>query len=300
MYPEILKKNRNLIKIYFKKYWKGYVLFLPSVAIILLFKGYPLLRGFFLSFTRPISILKNSYAGLENYKNMLVDNIFLISLINIFKSVSVLPIFISVPFLIAFLLHQRITGWKIFRATYLFSYLLSPVMVGYIFTFFFSTTGILNNFFELIGLKGLSFEWLANAHSAMWVVLFVVLWSWSGLGTIIYLAAMSSIDEDLYESARLEGANLFHLIIYITIPQMLPTISYWGVICTTGLLLWLFPFLFSLTEGGPGYASMTPEYYIYLTATRFIDPGYSSALGIFLFIIIALVSFFQIKMMFKK
>lgn len=294
------ERDRNPKRPFPSAIWQGYLLFLPTVSIIVILKGFPLIKGFYLSLTRPVSILENIFAGFENYRHMLTDKIFLLSLINILKSISMLPLYVLIPFLLAFLIHQRILGWRFFRATYLFSYLLSPVMVGYIFTFVLSETGLLNSLIELLGLKRLAFPWLSNSTSAMWVVLFVVLWTWFGLGALIYLAAMSSINEDLFESARLDGANSLRILVNITFPQMLPTISYWGVICTTGLLLWLFPFLFSLTEGGPGYASMTPEYYIYLTATRFVDPGYSSAIGIFLFILISLISYIQIRMMFRS
>jgi len=278
----------------------GVLLFLPAVVIVIVFKGVPLITGFYLSFTRPASILKNVFAGLANYSRLVNDEIVHAALINVLKSIVILPAYILVPLFVAFLLYQRVKGWQFFRATYLFSYLLSPVMVGYIFSFVLGNDGPVNSLLRTIGLGKLAIQWFGNTSSAMWMVLAVVLWTWFGLGALIYLAAMASISEDLFESATLEGATPRQVLAHVIIPHIVPTISYWGVICTAGLFLWLFPFLYALTEGGPGYATMMPEYYIYLTTTKFVDPGYASALGISLFILIAILSSFQVRMMYSR
>jgi ABC-type sugar transport system permease subunit len=277
--------------------WEGYALFLPAVILILVLKGYPLINGFYLSLTVPESVGKNIFVGFENYRSLMSDKIFFTVLVNVLKSFLVLPVFVIIPMIIAFLIHRKIPGWRIYRATYLFSYLLAPVMVGYMFSFLLSPYGPFNTVLRNIGLEVLAIQWLGNPGIAIFTVFAVILWSWFGLGTIIYLASMATIEEDLYESAALDGANKWQILINITVPHILPTIGYWSVLVTASFLIGLFPFIFALTEGGPGYATMMPDYYIYLVATRFLNPGYASTLGVVLFFVVFVLSLIQIRLM---
>jgi ABC-type sugar transport system permease subunit len=280
-----------------RKRWEGYLLLLPAVVLILALQGYPLIQGFYLSLTTSKTVGVNLYVGFQNYRNLLSDRIFFRVLINILKSFVVLPVFVIVPLIIAFLIHRRVPGWRIFRATYLFSYLLAPVMVGYMFSFMLSPYGPVNMLLRKIGLGVLAIQWLGNPGIAIFTVLGVILWSWFGLGTIIYLASMATISDDLFESAVLDGANRRQMLYFITIPHIMPTMGYWSVLVTASFLIGLFPYIFSLTEGGPGYATMMPDYYLYLVATRFLNPGYASTLGIVLFFVVFARSIMQIRLM---
>jgi len=279
---------------------EGIILFIPAMIFIIVFKFYPLIKGFYLSLYKFSGILDSRFVGFENYIKLLSDKIFLISLLNVLKSLLTLPAYILIPLILAFFLNRKVFGWKVFRATYLFSYLLAPVMVGYMFSFLLGSNGAINTLLRMIGLESVAINWLGNVNSAIWVVFGVVLWSWFGLGTLIYLASMSTIQEELFDSAKLDGANTFHILLHITIPHVAPTIGYWGVLCTTGLLIWLFPFIYALTGGGPGYATMMPEYYIYLTSTKFVNPGYASALGIVLFIVLMILNIIQTKVSYSN
>ena len=278
----------------------GYLYFLPAIVLVLIFKGYPLARGLYISFTRPKGVLHNEFAGLANYDRMLHDKAFLESLVNVLKGVATLPLFVMVPLILAFLIFTGVRGWRFFRATYFFSYTLAAVMVGYMFSFVLGIDGPLNEALRSIGLGQLAIQWFGTVQTAMWAVYAVVLWSWFGLGTVIYLAGLANVPEDYFDAAKVDGANWFQMFVHVTIPSVLPTMGYWSVLCTTGLLIWLFPFIYALTEGGPGYASMVPEYYIYLVATRFVDPGYASALGIALFALVFVISIFQVRLMYMQ
>jgi ABC-type sugar transport system permease subunit len=280
--------------------WEGLALYLPAVLLILVLKGYPLFMGFYLSFTVPSGVTKNIFAGLQNYRYLLTDKIFLSVVINIGKYFVSLPAFVLVPLIIAFLLHKRVPGWKFFRAAYFFSYLLAPVMVGYMFSFLLGVKGPLNTFLQNIGLGVLAIQWLGNQNIAIFTVYGVILWSWFGLGTIIFLAGMATIEEDLFEAARLDGANNLQILMYVSIPQILPTIGYWTVLVTTSLLTGVFPYIFALTQGGPGYATMMPDYYVYLVSTKFLNPGYASTLGVVLFVLIFAFSLIQIRRMYIR
>jgi ABC-type sugar transport system permease subunit len=280
--------------------WEGMLLFLPAIILILAFKGWPLIQGFYLSLTTQEVVGQNIFVGLANYKEIFKDKIFLNSLINILKSLTVLPLFIITPLILAFFIHQRLPGWKFFRATYLFSYLIAPVMVGYMFSFLLGSYGPLNTLLKKIGLESIAINWFGNPKTSIFVVFGVILWCWFGLGVLIYLASMATIEEDLYECARLDGAKNWQILRHITIPHIMPTIGYWSILVMTSFFIGLFPFIYALTGGGPGYATMMPEYYIYLVATKFLNAGYASALGVVLFFVILVLSLIQIKLMYSN
>lgn len=280
--------------------YQGYLYFLPAFILVLVFKGYPLARGLYISLTKPVGVLGSEFVGLANYDRMLHDQVFLGSLVNVAKGIAALPFFIIIPLALAFLIFQRVRGWRLFRATYFFSYTLAPVMVGYMFSFVLGIDGPVNELLRSIGLKELAIQWFGTLATAMWAVYAVVLWSWFGLGTVIYLAGLATISEEVFDAAKVDGAGWTQMLWHVAIPSVLPTMGYWSVVCTTGLLIWLFPYIFALTEGGPGYASMMPEYYIYLIATRYVDPGYASALGVTLFGVVFVVSFFQVRLMYME
>jgi ABC-type sugar transport system permease subunit len=77
-----------------------------------------------------------------------------------------------------------------------------------------------------------------------------------------------------------------------------PIMGYWAIICTAGMLVWMFPYLHSMTLGGPGFASMLPDYLVYTVAFTFMEPGYGTAIGLVLFLFVAIVSGFQVRYMY--
>lgn len=278
---------------------QGILLALPAIVLIVIFKIYPLINGVLMSFTSSSQgVGTKVFVGMNNYVKLFSDKIFLNSLLNIVKAVLVIPIFVIVPLLVAFIIHKRCWGWSFFRATYFFPYLLPPVMVGYMFSFVLGPNGPVNSILTSIGLEKLAINWFGHQSIALFSILAVILWSWFGLGTITYLASMSTIPEELFESAILDGAKSRQLLWYITIPSIIPTIGYWTVLVTTSFFIGLFPYIFALTEGGPGYATMMPEYYVYLVATRYLDAGYASAIGVVLFLFIFILAMLQIRYMY--
>ena len=276
----------------------GYLCFLPAVVLITVFKLYPLASGVFYSFTNWRGGPKWEFIGFGNYARMLTDAAFTASMLNAVKVLLTLPIWILLPLGLAFLIYLKIPGWRFFRAAFMLPYIIAPVIVGYIFSFVLGLDGPVNWLLITVGLDFLAVQWFGTVDTAIWALTAVALWSYFGLGVVIYLAGMANLPSEQFEAARLDGANWFQQLVHIAIPALLPTIGYWSVVCTAGMLIWFFPYIYAITGGGPGYASMLPEYYIYQVSTRYAQPGYASALGIVLFAYISLVSFVQIRFMY--
>jgi ABC-type sugar transport system permease subunit len=229
---------------------------------------------------------------------MLDDPAFTASMLNAVKVLVTLPLWILVPFVLAFLIFLKTPGWRFFRSAFIFPYIIAPVVTGYIFSFVLGLDGPVNQALRSVGLGFMAVQWFGDVHTALWALVAVALWGYFGLGVVIYLAGMANVPADYFEAAKLDGANWWQSMVHVGIPSLLPTIGYWSVICTAGMLIWFFPYIYAITSGGPGYASMLPEYYIYQTSTRYAEPGYASAMGVVLFAYILIVSFVQVRFMY--
>lgn len=273
----------------------GWLLILPALAIIVIFKIMPLASG-----VRTSLELNGQYAGLHNYVLQVDDPIWRSSLLNLVKGIVLLPIYILGPLVIAVLLFKKVRGWRIFRALYLCSYLIPAAMTGLMFSLILGENGPGAALLKSIGISGSVAVLPADTSLSMWTVYAVVFWAWMGLGALTYLAALALIPAEQYEAARLDGAGFWTELRRITIPEVRPTIGYWSVVMTAGLFLWLFPFIVTLTNGGPGYSSMTPEVYAYNIFSQGQQPEYASSLGVTLFVLVVVASAFQVRVMYSR
>lgn len=271
--------------------------FLPALVLVVLLKVYPLVVGVATSFTSPKGVLDSTFVGLANYQRTLTDEGWIAAVQNAARLMLLLPIVVVFPLLIATVIFYGIRGWKYFRAIFFLSWMLPPVAVGQMFNPIFGLNGPVNYWLGQLGIQPV--QWLGSTTLAPIVFGAVILWSWFGLGAGIYLAGYATIPDDEFDAARIDGAGPWSVLWHVSVPRLLPTISYWCVLCTSSLLLGLFPYVFALTHGGPARATMLPEYFIWDTTIRW-NPGYTSALGIELFIIIAIVVAIQVWVMFGR
>jgi len=274
----------------------GFGLLLPAMAIVGVFQLYPLIRGVVLS-------LRDARTGAltaHNYDRMLHDPAWQAAVVNAGKILLLVPLFVVVPLLLAFALFQAFRGWRFFRAVFFLSWLMPPVIVGYMFTPLLSADGPLHSLLKPIGLGGLAHDWLANQHTALWAVMAVFLWTIFGLGVGIYLAGLATIPAHLVEAARLDGASRLRILRHVVAPLLAPTIALWSVMVVASLLLGLYGFIYSLTNGGPGYSTMTPEYYIVSVLLNELNPSYAAALGTTLFLGVFAIVFTQMVAVYRR
>ncbi|MBN1838208.1 MAG: sugar ABC transporter permease [Spirochaetales bacterium] len=276
----------------------GLALVVPAVALALSFKIVPLLRGFYTSFFASQFGEAAVWSGLANYVRMVNDPKVQEAFLNAAKVVLTLPIWVVLPLIVALLIFQRTPGWSFFRAVYFMPYTIAPVIVGQVFRELLHAQGPLNELFRTIGLDFLALSWLGDKRVALFSLVAVVLWSYFGLGVVTYLAGLGTIPDELFDAAALDGAGFFTRMFRIVIPIIFPVMGYWTILCTSGMLVWMFPFIFAMTEGGPGYATMLPEYLVYITAFRFSELGYGTTIGIALFVFVLIFAIFQVRYMY--
>ncbi|MEV6637462.1 sugar ABC transporter permease [Actinoplanes sp. NPDC051470] len=239
-----------------------YLYILPMVAAILFAFGYPL-----------VSVLRNSlytgsiyeltYVGLGNFRALFGDDVFRTALGNNLKLLLTVPVMTVVALLLAVLIHEGVRGGRFYRAAIFFPYILPAVGTGLAFSVFLSLNGGLNGGLRALHLNGLALDWLGSPDLAIWSVSGMVVWQQLGFGVVVFLAALLSLPAETVEAARLDGASWWQLQTRVSLPQIRPTIEFFVVTEAITVLSWVFTYVYVLTGGGPGNASMVLEFYIW-------------------------------------
>ena len=278
-----------------------FILFiLPAFLIYLLFSIVPFLYTVFYSFTdytdmNPVNL---HFVGISNYlkvfhtplmttaiKNSVIYAILLTS----FQTILALPL--------AVVLDKKLKTRNLLRAVYFFPAVFSSLIIGYLWNFIMSSSdyGLVNNLFHRMGLETFNFF---TANRALFSVIFMQVWQWTGWAMVIYLANLQSISKDLYEAADIDGTSGLQRFFYITLPLMCPSVK---IIVVTGLIggMKVFDIIYSMTSGGPGNATETV---MTVMMKKGISDGFYStgaAFGVCFFIIVLVISAFVTKLMGK-
>lgn len=262
----------------------------PALIMLVLFSLYPLISGIGISLTswdgfNPEKI----FVGLSNYVTMLRDANFRMTLINTFIYGIGSTIVQQVLGLgLALLLNSKIKGRNLMRAIIYLPALVSAVIMGTMYYFIFQyDTGALNTILSALGLEKV--VWFQNATTALIIILVVNSVQFVGTSMIIYLAGLQGLDQSVVEAASLDGASGWKMFWNITLPGLAPSFTTSVVLNLIGGLK-LFDVIKVLTGGGPGYSTNSVSSYISIQYFDNQNAGYAAAMGVVLFIIIAVVT----------
>ena len=203
----------------------------------------------------------------------------------------------ALPLGLAYLIHDKIPGWRIFRWTFFLPAVFSTVVVGVLARLILQVDGPLNEFLGAIGLSGMEREWLGSSSTALPAILIVLIWANFGYNTVMYLAGMSGIDPQLPEAARIDGANSWQVLRHVYIPGLRRVMEIVLVTSTITAFAWMFAYIFTITNGGPGFSTYVSEFLIYNNAFGFQRMGYASAIGLLLTLLISILGFLQIRVL---
>ncbi len=275
----------------------GFTLILPTLIIMSLFTVFPLFEGIRISFTDK-HLLKEamSYVGLHNYRGLMSDEVFLISLRH---SLILTAVVVSLQFIfgiiLALALKQDLPGVRFFRSVIMASWVIPVVATVVMFQFMAQPDyGYINIFFRLIGLKKLNTYWFGNKYAALPVIIMLHLWRNIPFYAVAFLAAMQAIPKDLYEAAEIDGATAWKIFFAITLPGIRNMI----VVMVTIHVLWTFnnfDFVFLATGGGPVNATDILPVYVYRQCWRSYTMGYGSSIGTVMFVILMIYFIVYIK-----
>lgn len=268
------------------KNWLIAMLFLsPSLLIFILFVFIPLLKTIQLSlyFTNPIGQMAG-FAGLENYQRIFSEpNLYNGIRVSVMFAVYMVPLTIVASLLLAVLANVEVRGISIFRVIFSSTIAVSGAVASLIFQFLYNPiNGTFNYFLDLVG--GPRIPWLTSDAFALFSVSFVTVWLQLGFCTILFLAAIQGIPQELYESAKIDGAGFWSSFRHITIPMVSPTLFFLIVVQTLNALQ-AFTQINILTRGGPADSTNAMVYLIYRSFYFYNQYGIAGALSVILFIL---------------
>ncbi|HIZ07034.1 MAG TPA: sugar ABC transporter permease [Candidatus Eubacterium avistercoris] len=269
------------------------IITLVIVAIFFCFNTLPLIQGVIYSFTNYRGYGTFDWVGLRNYIDLFRDSRVGHSYLFTFKYAIVCTIITNVISLILALgLNSKIRGKSALRGIYFIPNVLGGLVIGYIFSFIF--TYILPVIGQTLGIEVLSSSILANTKLAWLGIVVVGAWQAIAMNTIIYISGLQTVPEDVYEAGALDGATGWQKFRHLTFPLIIPFFSINLVLCMKNFLM-VFDQIMSMTKGGPSQSTESISYLIYNNGMSGGQFGFQSANAVLFFVVIVIISAFQLK-----
>ncbi len=275
---------------------EGMLSVLPVLVLLAFLRFYPIFAAVYRGFTNWDGMYRSDWIGLNNYIRIFTNSPFWTLLRNSLVLLITVPLQVMLGIFIAVLLYEEVKGWRFFRIIIYLPQIVAAVTIGYLFRVGFGLDGPVNLVLRSLGLNSVAIEWLGNTPTALGVLVFCLTWYSIGWQAIVILGGMSKISPEVFEAAKLDGANYWQRTFSIVIPIISRTIEYAVIMSMVWTLTSIFAFIYSITSGGPGYETSTIDYMIY---TKFYqassDYGFTSALSVILLIIILAITVAEIR-----
>ncbi|MCI2128490.1 MAG: sugar ABC transporter permease [Sphaerochaeta sp.] len=276
----------------------AYLYILPITLLSLVFIYYCIGFTLYSSFTDWNGMSPEmNFVGWANYVKLFHDKTFFTAVKNnlIFFAGTVF-VQALVGFVLAVILKEKLPGTNLFKTIYFMPIAMATSVITGIFRILLNpTTGDINQFFRAIGWNALAKSWLGDPKLSLFSVICVNIFQWMGFSMIIYYAALMALPEDVYESAKLEGAGFWRTMVSLTFPMVRNTTDLLIILGIVGSLK-TFDIVKLLTNGGPGRSSTVLNTYLYEKAFTNFAAGEAATIGICILIIAMLMSVAQIKL----
>ncbi|MCD9023735.1 carbohydrate ABC transporter permease [Cohnella silvisoli] len=268
---------------------------LPAFALFAIFTYYPFFFGLYYSFTQWDGMAPPVFVGMKNYVDLFQDTAIIEASKNTLYFV-LLNIFIGNPLALglALALNRRFRTRGLLRTLFYIPSIMSLMVVAVIWSDLLRYDGLLNGFLTSVGYESWVRDWLFAKESALPMIMLIVIWQGSGFGAVIYLAGLQGISKEVYEAAEIDGASGLRKLLRITVPLLMPIVTINVFVGLVGSLK-MFDLPFTLTNGGPGNATATIGLLIYKLGFVIKTLGYANAAGIMFMIVIAIITFIQVR-----
>ena len=278
----------------------GLIFCLPFLITFLVFQLYPILYSLYLSFMFQENSRTFYFTGLDNYKDLIQDDVFWKSVANTWKIwlLNFIPQLVSSLLLAILLTQYKIKGATFFRGVFYLPNLITAASIGVLFLALFDwQTGSVNNALTGLGILKEKVNWMSSPVFAQLIVSFIQWLMWFGYSSILLTAGIASISEDIIDASVVDGANAWNRLTRITLPLLKPTILY--VLVTSligGMQIFDIPMTLTKASGEPAKSLMTMVLYLYNMAFKYNDLPYGATIsyGVFIIIIIFSVIFFKV------
>jgi len=277
---------------------QNYIFILPALILFATFYIYPVYKVFELSLFEYDGISPQKYfIGLSNFKDAMVNKIWWGSMWNA-AYITILALIFqnALALVLALIVDKDIKGGRFYRVVFYLPPVLSGIVIGLIWNWIYDGNyGLLNHWLGMFGLGKLARAWLADPKTALTCVGIIHMWRGFGWGFIILLAGLQNIPRELYEAARMDGANSLEIFRRVTVPLMIPVFILVAILTVLGTMQ-IYDIIVSTTGGGPGYHTEVPITRILaamISSSRF---GYACALGLVFGVVLLVVSMSQLRL----
>nr|WP_309242057.1 sugar ABC transporter permease [Paenibacillus sp. S150] len=282
-----------------KRKWKetgmGYFFVGPMLLGVVVFTLLPMIFSFALSFTKWSFVTgfdKIRFSGLDNFRQLFQDDVFLKSLGNNFVMLLAVPIGMAIALVLGVIISNHVYAPGAFKVIYFMPQISSVVAVAVVWQVLFHPSyGPVNGFLMALGIEHPP-KWLADPSYALPSVMMLMIWIDLGVSLIIYIAGIKNIPADLYEAATIDGASKMAQFRSITFPLLTPTTFF---LLVTGIIgnFKSFALVKVLTDGGPANSTSVVVYDMYQTAFVDLQTGYASSMVMVLFVIVLAITGLQ-------
>jgi multiple sugar transport system permease protein len=285
---------RNLKQV-IQRNLSGYLFLLPALVVFALFVWYPIVMGFAMSFQSIDLINPSTWVGWVNYRRVISDPLFVVAWRNTVAFTLYALLFgYLVPIVLALLINEMRHGKAFFRLAFYLPVMLPPIVTVFLWRWIYNPdSGLLNALLSLVHLPG--GLWLETPGTALPALMVIATWSNAGSTMLIYLAALQGVPASLYEAAEIDGSNIWRRLWHVTLPTIRPIMLLMLVLQIIGTMQ-VFIEPFTVTGGGPQNSTMSILLLIYNYAFKQADFGGASALGVMLFLVLAIFALIYMRM----
>ncbi len=263
-----------------------YLFLLPALVLLGIFVFYPIAAVVWYSLTDYDIVRPPVFVGLENFVALLDDDTFKLALVHSFVYLLVTPILIVLSICLAIIVNRKLRGIHIYRALYFVPAVSGSIAIGLSWRWLFDRSGFINSVLQSWGLIEEPIQWLATPALVLPIAMLLTIWAGIGYYSVIFLAGLQNVPDELYDAARMDGANDLQKHWYVSIPALRPQIVFVAVISSLAALK-VFDEIYVLTNrtGGILDSGVTMVFYLWEQAFERSNAGYASAIAIVLLVI---------------
>ncbi|MEA2608204.1 MAG: putative chitobiose transport system permease protein [Chloroflexota bacterium] len=275
-----------------------YLFLAPALALLGIFVVYPIIAVVYYSFTDYDIVRPPVWIGLENFQKLFADETFWLALTHSFVYLLVTPILIALSILLAIVVNRQLRGIHIYRALYFVPAVSGSIAIGLSWRWLFDRSGFVNSVLQSWGLIHEPIQWLATPSLVLPIAMLLTIWAGFGYYSVIFLAGLQNIPEELYDAARIDGCNDFQKHRYVSLPGLRPQIVFVAVISSLAALK-VFDEIYVLTNrsGGILDSGVTMVFYLWRQAFQLSHAGYASAIAIVLLAVTLAFSIVNVRLL---
>lgn len=264
----------------------AYLFLLPAAILFSVFVAYPIIYNLQASMMHWDGVNQGTPAGLSNYASLFSDRIFHKTLVDtgLWIVLTIIPQS-TIGFLLALALNSKIPGRTVYRVLFFIPVVISPIVIGIVWQRILDPyRGITSSLSQTLGIEALNQSWLGQPSTAIYTVIFINVWQWSGYSMLFYLAGLQQIDQSILEAARIDGASYWRTVRSVIFPMLKPTHLSLVLLSVIGSLK-TFELVYATTQGGPNHASEMIPTYTFQLAFRLQNVGYAATVSVILLIL---------------